>query len=116
MNRLFLTFLCIMALSVTGCVSTHYNWSGYEDSLYRQYKDPGEQAQMMETLKEIIEDSQKPGVRIPPGIYAEYAYLLYQSGKYAEAIVYFRKEHDTWPESRFFMTKMIRMTELKAGR
>lgn len=106
-----------MAALFSGCTSTRYNWSGYEDALYSQYKDPANQVSYMEELQEIVEASaKKPEIRIPPGIYAEYAYMLYQTGRYTEAVVYFRKEHDLWPESRFFMQKMIRMAELKGSK
>lgn len=100
-------FLMVVILG-TGCASrTLYHWGGYDNYLYSYYKNPAEREQFVEEVVVIIHDAEKSG-RIPPGLYAEYGYLLYESGNYPEAVIYFKKEQDLWPESRFFMDKMIR--------
>ena len=54
-----------MAALFSGCTSTRYNWSGYEDALYSQYKDPANQVSDMEELQEIVEASaKKPEIRM----------------------------------------------------
>ena len=61
----------------------------------------------MASLKTIILAAQQEGKTVPPGIYAEYGYALYEEGNAPEAIKYFERERDTWPESRVFMEKLI---------
>jgi hypothetical protein len=34
--------------------------------------------------------------------------MFYEANDYPQAMVYFTKEHDAWPESAVFMEKMIR--------
>ena len=34
---------------------------------------------------------------------------------YPQAIAYFRREREVWPESRVLMDKMIRNAEIRAG-
>ena len=62
--------------------------------------------ELTESLDDVITDGEAKG-KVPPGIYAEYAYILYISGQTREAIMYFEKEKKTWPESSVFMDKMI---------
>lgn len=95
------------SILVTGCASqTHYAWQNYDQRLYNHYKNPSESDQFIKDLQEIIADGEKTG-NVPPGIYAEYGYVLYENGNFPEAMQYFKKEQDAWPESRVLMTKML---------
>jgi hypothetical protein len=47
-------------------------------------------------------------------MYAEYGYALYEQGKITEAVVYFQKESDKWPESKVFMSKVIAIAQKRA--
>jgi len=51
---------------------------------------------------------------VPPGIYAEYGFLMYEQGNSLQAIQYYQKEADKWPESRAFMTKMINTAQKRS--
>jgi len=108
--KVILLFLAV-AFGGLGCgATTMYHWGDYEDSLYDYYKNPAEVEELTETLAVIIEKGEPDG-RVPPGIYAEYGYLLLVSGKAGEAMVYFQKERNTWPESCKLMDKMITMAK-----
>jgi hypothetical protein len=100
----------LVLLGMTGCENHLYAWHGYDDALYRHYKVPAQYEQFVIALKEVVDEGDASG-RIPPGIYAEYGYALYEQGKLIESIAYFKKESDKWPESRFLMTKMIAMSQ-----
>lgn len=102
-------YLCVLFLlfSLIGCgAHTRYEWSGYDNMLYRHYKDPSNKDSFIKELKNII-DCSEPAGKVPPGIYAEYGYVMYEQGNNQQAVMYFQKEADKWPESRFFMTKLI---------
>jgi hypothetical protein len=97
------TALLILA---SGCASTRYDWNGYDTLLHKHYRHPANIEEFTEKLQEAVlaaEQSQ----RMPPGLYAEYGYLLYEKGLYPLAIDYFEKEKQLWPESRVLMEKMI---------
>jgi hypothetical protein len=98
-----------LAAGAGGCATgkTTYAWGNYDESLYAQYKSPGKHQAYVATLKQIILATQRDGTKIPPGIYAEYGYALYEEGNAAEAVAYYQREIDAWPESRVFMEKMI---------
>lgn len=98
----------LMFLFLQGCAADRkYAWGKYDSTLYRHYKDPQDKAKNLENLKEIIENAEKED-RVPPGLYAEYGYALYETGIISEAIVNFEKEKAKWPESNILMEKMIR--------
>ncbi len=104
------------ALLATGCAPGGlYRWNGYDESLYRHYKSPADRQAWVESLETTIRASEQEGLKVPPGIYAEYGYALFEEGRAQDAIVYFRKEREKWPESRFLMDKMIRNAEKRAG-
>jgi len=108
--------LAALVPALVGCAAqTHYTWSGYDDVLYTHYKNPQDRQAFVAQLKEVMLRSAQQGRRVPPGIYAEYGYALYEEGQLQEAVVYFKKEHDLWPESRFLMEKMIRNVERRAS-
>ena len=102
------------SLFLTGCQTSQslYHWGGYEQSLYEYYKAPAEQEALAERLLALIENE---SARIPPGIYAEYGTLLLRQGKTDEAIVYFKKEKEQWPESQILMDSMINALSDKQG-
>ncbi|MCK5193486.1 MAG: DUF4810 domain-containing protein [Desulfobulbaceae bacterium] len=111
MRAKVITLIMFMAFGALGCVpSTKYHWGNYENSLYRYYKNPAEVEEMAEALAKIIEKGERDG-KVPPGLCAEYGYLLFTTGNTGEAIAYFEKEKNIWPESSMLMDKMIATTK-----
>lgn len=109
--KVIILFL-VMTFEILGCAApTKYYWGNYENCLYSYYKNPSEVEEIVEALSKIIKNGEQDG-RVPPGIYADYGYLLFVTGKTGEAIVYFEKEKNAWPESSMLMDKMI--TTVKA--
>ena len=99
--------ILLLLIAMTGCVAhSRYNWCDYDTKMYSHYKNPAQREAFVQGLKEIIEEAEPEG-KVPPGIYAEYGFALYEEGNHQEAIAYFKKEADKWPESRVFMTKLI---------
>lgn len=91
-----------------GCApKTRYAWGKYDYTLYSHYKNPQDQEAQLERLEEIVREAEAQD-RVPPGLYAEYGYALYQKGSVREAVSYFEKEKAKWPESNVLMEKMIR--------
>jgi len=106
-----LLFMVVFLFLMVGCVKTQYQWGDYEKQLYNHYRNPAEKTEYLEALKEIVEDAIGSNEKIPPGIYAEYGYALLDSGKPFDAIMFFNKESELWPESKFLMKKMVQGAE-----
>ncbi len=107
--------LCVLSLSVavmSGCVKTRYAWLDYDQKLYQHYKEPANYDQFIEQLRVIVVDGEASG-KVPPGLYAEYGFALYEKGRFEEAAKYFKVESDKWPESRVLMAKMINNAETR---
>jgi len=102
-------------LALSGCASNSgrlYAWGDYDDTLYAHYKNPQDHEKYLERLKQIVDEAEATGGgKVPPGLYADYGYALFEAGNNAEALSYFQKEKATWPESTVLMNKMIRNVE-----
>ncbi len=100
--------LLIPIIILSGCATQRYAWDGYDNSLYAYYKHPENKQKYIEHLSAIIQRAEQANSKVPPGVYAEYGYMFYEAQDYSKAIVYFQKESGSWPESAYFMDKMIR--------
>jgi hypothetical protein len=105
-----------LVLAATGCApATMYHWNGYDERLYAHYRNPQDRERWVEGLKTTILGAEQAGRRVPPGVYAEYGYALYEEGRLPEAVAYFGKERELWPESRVLMDKLIRNAERRGA-
>ena len=86
--RRHVTIVAIVLLALTGCATNRnkYDWGSYNDSLYASYKDPTKAAELMASLKAIIDGASAGHGAVPPGVFAEYGYLQLQQGKAPEAV------------------------------
>lgn len=101
--------VALLALSAAACApTTMYHWRGYDAALYAHYRNPTDRGPWLEALQTAILEAEAKGLQVPPGLYAEYGYALLEDGKPQEAVAYFKKERDKWPESAVLMEKMIR--------
>ncbi len=100
-----MAFAC--AVIASGCGSgALYNWDRYEKSLQASYVAHDE-AKAWSDLEATITSAQQTGRRIPPGVCAEYGFLLYKRGQRERAIEYFQQEAQLFPESKLLMDKLI---------
>jgi len=110
--KMFLT-IWLMLLSFfffTACATQKpmYTWGNYSSSLYKLKKNPCEEnlVKHKQVLLKIIEDSKENGLRVPPGVYCEYGYILMKEGKSDEALSYYDLEEKTYPESAVFIQRL----------
>ncbi len=104
----------ILLVALSGCAKpSMYNWDGYSTSMYSFYRHPDERQKFTDSLNTIIADNEKAGTRVPPGIYAEYGYMMLSADQTIEAVTYFKKEQDAWPEATKFMKTMIALAKTK---
>ena len=119
MSRLAPPLLLVLALAAGGCAtSSLYYWGGYEESLYLREQDASDaaQARAFALVEDTIRESESRGARVPPGVYADYGYLLFRQGRRDEAVEAFRKEAAAYPESAPFMEAVISRVEGASAR
>ncbi|MDR3188809.1 MAG: DUF4810 domain-containing protein [Prevotellaceae bacterium] len=103
------------ALLLAGCMpqKTLYSWGKYEERSYSYVKTNTDE-DLEKLLKEYqyIISHQKGGRKtVPPGIYADYGYLLVRQGKVAEGIAMMKMEIALYPESAGFVEGIIKRLE-----
>lgn len=103
------------ALSVILCLNSCavqtplYTWSDYNLTSYKYLKnvDDASTTTLMTTYENII--NQQAGARhaVPPGIYADYGFLLLQQNRTAEGKAMLIKEIELYPESKVFIDRVL---------
>lgn len=112
---LFSIAIVVATLSLISCNTTRelYSWYNYEDVTYQYSKKSTDELQVkvLEQYKKVT-DKQK-GVRgvVPPGLYAEYGFLLCKTGKKEEGIEFLKKEISLYPESETYISRIIKQLE-----
>ncbi len=113
MKKLLLAALVVMA--ITSCTTTAnlYSWYDYEDITYQYSKKRTDELQgkVLEQYQKMIE--MQRGVRgvVPPGLYAEYGYLLCMTGKQKEGLSFLQEEIKLYPESEKYISRIIKQFE-----
>ena len=101
-------------LFFTGCQQAVqpplYSWGNYVQSS-SDYGMKGHEKEVLEKhleeLNKIITQSNSEDRRVAPGIYAEYAQILFETNKKEEAKKYFLLEKQTYPESSIFIDRVL---------
>ena len=89
-----------------------YYWDGYTNATYRYIKGGNEEdmADLLSRLETCInEDAAKSARQVPPpGICADYAFLLAKKGENDKAIEMLKKEKAIYPESTPFVNAILK--------
>lgn len=114
--RLGCVFLLAGIFLSTGCTTVTeagYYWGNYSGTLYKYTKVPSEETLVahVEELNKIISVSEKRGLKVPPGIYAELGYIAARKGNDKQAKAYYEAEIQTYPESRPFLERLVSMSD-----
>ena len=99
----------LFASLISGCASKQGDWGNYSNELYTYYKDSSEQerTELTGELTKIFARAEASGKHPAPGLYAEYGTLMLSQGQTEQAIAYYTKERDSWPESTVLMNSLI---------
>jgi hypothetical protein len=94
----------------SGCASTGslYRWGAYDQQLFSYYRKPDTAAEFRSQLEAAVKKTEKDGLRVAPGLYAEIGTLYLLNGDRAGAVVWYGKERAAWPESAVLMDSLIR--------
>ena len=113
MRKLFILVGCVIALSSCTTQKTLYSWYDSEDATYTYTKRGTDEtlAKAMAQYEKVI--NKQKGIRktVPPGINAEYGFLLYKAGKKEEGLALLKAEINAYPESEKFISRIIKQLE-----
>lgn len=107
-----ISFIALLAVS---CTTTKklYSWYDYQEDYYHYLKNADKESmeELIATYDKIIAEQKETRGVVPPGIYADYGYLLMENGKASEAKAMFAKEIELYPESEVFIGSIMKRFE-----
>lgn len=113
MNKLFFIVLSTFVLTSCGSPKALYSWYDYEDATYQYSKRPTDElrVKVLEQYQKMVD--KQNGLRgvVPPGLYAEYGYLLYKTGKKEEGLSFLKQEIQLYPEAESYVSRIIKQLE-----
>jgi hypothetical protein len=109
MNKI-LIILGIAFLGLGGCQPSPkpFYWGKYSSTLYDYKKNPSDTTLSLHKtmLLDIMSKAPEKKKLVPPGVYAEYGYILLKEGKETEGMEYLVKEEQAFPESAVFIQRI----------
>ena len=106
----------IVTLAMGSCATaprTLYAWHDYADMTYEYSKKPTDELKnkVLEEYQLMIDKQNGTRGVVPPGMFAEYGYMLYRLGKTEEGLKYMKQESDLYPESEKYISRIIKQLE-----
>ncbi|AEX25017.1 hypothetical protein BA893_24385 [Vibrio natriegens] len=113
MHKLYKSIVVMLFITLTGCAhqvsESGYYWGTYSDTYYAYLENPSKETaeQHFSSLTDIVKVSDEKGLKCPPGIYAEMAYIKQKQGNNQEAKDFYNQELQLYPESKTFVEKLF---------
>lgn len=114
MKKAILSVLAALALgSCTTTTKALYSWYDYEDATYQYNKKPTDEQRLkvLEQYVKVISKQKATRGAVPPGLYAEYGYMLCKGGEKDKGLTYMKKETELYPESEKYISRIIKQLE-----
>ena len=121
-KMLFAVSAALLAGMLSSCISAKdvdasqgaYDYDDYSEVTYNyvRRKDKESRQALLASYEAIMEsgDGSVSG-RVPPGLYADYGYMLVEQGNELEGVEYLKKEIELYPTSEPFLRKIIERIE-----
>lgn len=107
--------IAVISLFGVSCVPTKplYNWKGYDDAVYAYTKASDEKSNenLIKIYEKLIKNSGGSRQVPPPGVCADYGYLLVKSGEIVKGKELLTRETILYPESKQFIDRILKRFE-----
>lgn len=112
-QKLLLPAILTLLLSSCATTKTLYSWYDYDDAVHSFTKDrtPKSEEHLIKVYERLINTPNGTKKMVQPGICAEYGYLLLKQDKKEEGLKLLKKEVELYPESKVFITRIIKQFE-----
>ncbi len=113
MRRIIPILISTFLLASCTTQKSLYSWGNYESASYNYLKNSNEKStqELIEAYQKIIKKQKGTRGVVPPGIYADYGFLLLQINKTEEGKAMLMKEITLYPESKVFIDRILKMAE-----
>ena len=117
MKQIYKTIIILFTVFLfAGCTQNKiepplYTWNDYVESSGKIGTEDNQKEAIekhLQVLEKIISDSNNENRRVAPGIYAEYAQILFETNKKEKEKNYFNLEKTTYTESTVFIDRVIK--------
>jgi hypothetical protein len=90
-----------------------YSWGNYSNASYSYLKNSDEKStqELIEIYKKLIDKQTGTRMVPPPGICADYGFLLLQQGKTDEGKALLEREVELYPESAIYIERVLKLME-----
>lgn len=106
-------YIFSLVILLNSCFSQNglYRWGTYESTSYKYVKTKSEKdlMQLIETYEYILK--YQPNNKVPPGICADYGFILIQQGRIKKGRDLIEREKRLYPESSIFMDRVLKMID-----
>jgi hypothetical protein len=113
MKKVFL--LISVGMMVVSCSTTAplYSWYNSEDASYQYTKRLTEKelTEAMAQYEMVIQKQKGSRATVPPGVNAEYGYMLVKAGKKEQGLALLKSEMELYPESKVFISRIVNQLE-----
>ncbi|MCX6228483.1 MAG: DUF4810 domain-containing protein [Bacteroidia bacterium] len=103
----------IIAVLLASCSSQKplYSWGKYEITSYNYLNNSDEKSTkaIIKAYQKIISSQKGTRKMVPPGVYADYGFVLLQANKTQEGKAMLLKEIALYPESEIFMNRILKI-------
>lgn len=110
-KKYFPILVAVLVVMLSACSEqTLYSWYNYNEALhvYSKKQTHEAKADVLNNLERILKKQRGTRKTVPPGIYAERAYIYIQNGEIEQAKAYLIKERDAYPESAVFINQILK--------
>lgn len=113
MKKVVIISLSLFFLSSCTIQKPLYTYGKYESASYNYLKNSDEKStqELLAAYKSIIQKQDGSRGVVPPGIYADYGFMLLQANKTKEGKEMLLKEVALYPESKVFVDRILKMLE-----
>jgi hypothetical protein len=113
MKNVLFSIIALACMASCSVQKPLYSWYEYNASSYLYLKNADEKStqQMIEIYQKIIDKQKGSRQAVPPGIYADYGFLLLQADKAREGKAMLMQEIALYPESKVFIERVLKMME-----
>lgn len=113
MKKNIIILFSVILLTSCSLQKPLYTWSNYPITSYNYLKNSDDKStqELIKTYQIIIEKQKGSREVVPPGIYADYGFILLQANKTAEGKAMLLNEIALYPESKVFIERILKMTE-----
>lgn len=115
MKKILPFAILVLIFILTSCnpQKTLYSWGDYQQKSYAYLKNSSDEnlEKLIKSYEDLINKQKGSRQTIPPGICADYGYLLVTKGEQEKGIEFLKREIALYPESTVFISRIIKKLE-----